>query len=57
MKKKIKDGKIIITGLICLTAIELFALSKGIDGVLMSTIIGLIALTIGIKIPTPKFIQ
>ena len=55
--KKIKDGKIIITGLICLTAIELFALSKGIDGVLMSTIIGLIALTIGIKIPTPKFIQ
>jgi len=54
---KIKNGKVVIVGILCLTIIELFALSKGIDGVLMSTIIGIIALVIGVKIPTPKIMK
>lgn len=53
MKKTELDWRIIICGIIALTMIECVALFKGIDGVLLSSIIGIIALAIGITIPNP----
>jgi len=53
MVKKI-DWRIIVAGLVCLTAIEIYALSKGIDGKLLATIVGIIGLTIGITMPQLK---
>ena len=53
MKKKI-DFRIVIAGIICLTAIEIAALFNGIDGTLLSVIIGIIALAIGVAIPREK---
>ena len=54
-KKKIKkiNWKVGCTGLICLTAMEIYALSQGIDGVILSTVIAIIALAIGVSIPNP----
>ena len=53
-KKKTKiDYRIVCAGLFCLTGIEVCALIKGIDGVLLSSIIGIIALTIGVVLPNP----
>jgi len=52
MEKKI-DWKIIVTGLICLTAIAIAAQFNGIDGTLMTLIIGVIALAIGVALPNP----
>jgi hypothetical protein len=47
---------IIITGLICLTLLEMFALYNGIDGTLFTAVIAIIAAAIGITIPKPKFL-
>ena len=52
MKKKI-DWRIIITGMLCLTIIEIFAQFNGIDGVLLTTVVGIIAGLIGFIIPSP----
>lgn len=52
MTKKI-DWKIICTGLVCLTAAELYALSLGYNGTLLKTFIAIIAVAIGITIPNP----
>ena len=52
MKQK-ADWKIICTGILCLTGLEIFALSKGINGVLLTTIISVIAVAIGVTIPNP----
>lgn len=48
---------IIMCGIICLTIIEIFAMTQGINGVLMTTIIGIIALAIGITIPGNKILK
>ena len=53
-KKKGIDWKVICTGLVCLTGLECFALTKGIDGKLLSTVIAIISLAIGITIPGTK---
>ena len=54
-KRKVSiDWKIIATGIICLTLIEIFAMSHGINGALRTTIVGAILLTIGITIPKPR---
>jgi len=52
-KKETIDWKIVVVGLMCLTAIQMFALSQGIDGTLMTLVIGIIALAIGVSIPNP----
>lgn len=52
-KKAKVDWRIVIAGLACLTVIEVCALLKGIDGVLLTTIVGMIALAIGVVIPNP----
>ena len=52
--KKLKtDWRIVATGLICITALEIVALSKGINGMVLSTVIGIIALAIGVTINNP----
>lgn len=48
---------VIITGLICITVLEMFALSKGINGVLLTTVIAIIAAAVGVTLPTPKFMK
>ena len=51
-EKKI-DWRLIATGLVCLSAIEICALMNGIDGTLMMAVIGIIGLAIGVAIPNP----
>ena len=53
IKKKI-DWRIICTGLVCLTGLECFALSQGINGTVLKLVLIAIAGVIGISIPTPK---
>jgi len=55
-KKKI-DWRIVCTGLVCLTIAECFALSLGYNGTILKIFLTLIALGIGITIPTPKIIK
>jgi len=50
--KKI-DWRVVAIGIGCLTAIEICALFKGIDGVLMTTIVAIIAAAIGFVTPSP----
>ena len=47
----------ICVGLICLTIIECYALSKGINGTLMLLVVAAIAGAIGVSIPTPNFMK
>ncbi len=51
-KKKI-DWRIVCTGILALTILEIYALSQGINGVLLSSIIAIIGLAIGITIENP----
>ena len=46
--------EVIIIGIVCLTILETCALFKGINGVLFTTVVAIIALAIGVTIPTPK---
>ena len=48
---------IIITGLICITFLEAIALAKGINGILLTAVIGVIAAMVGVAVPTPKGLQ
>lgn len=50
-------SKLIIVGIICITLIEIIALLKGMNGVLMTAVIGIIAAAIGVAVPTPKFMS
>ena len=51
------DKEVIALGVIALTLIEICALLKGIDGVLLTTIVGIIALGIGVVIPANRIIK
>ena len=48
---------VIITGIICLTLLEAFALYKGINGTLFTFVVAVIAAAIGVVIPTPEFLK
>lgn len=52
-KNKKVDWKIAVSGIFGLVIIECFALHNGIDGKLLTSIIGIIALAIGVAIPNP----
>lgn len=52
-KKQTIDWRIIAIGLICITALEITAILNGINGVLLTTVIAIIALAIGVNIPSP----
>ena len=57
-KKEVKtDWRVILGGMVCLTAAEIYALSQGINGTMFSVFIGIMALAIGVKIETPKILQ
>ena len=53
MKKQKIDWKVVSTGLICITALEIYALSQGINGLALTVVVGIIAATIGVVIPNP----
>ena len=53
MKQEI-DWRIVCTGLICLTALEVFAITQGFNGTILKIVLVAIAAAIGITIPTPK---
>lgn len=48
---------IIITGIICITILEAIALAKGINGILLTVVIGVIAGALGVAVPTPKVMR
>ncbi len=54
-----KEDRIIIVvcGMVCLTLVEMFALSKGINGTFLGIYIAVIAGAIGVIIPTPKWVR
>lgn len=52
-KQKEIDWRIVVVGLACLTTIEMFALSKGINGTMLSIVIAIVAGVIGVTIPNP----
>ena len=54
MKKHKIDKSVYITGILCITALELFAMYMGYDGLLLTTVIGVIALAIGVQLPQLK---
>jgi len=52
-KQKI-DWRIVCTGLVCITGLEIFALSQGINGTLLKMVLIAIALVVGVTFPTPN---
>ena len=51
------DSKwIIITAIAAIASLEAIALLMGINGILLTTVIGVIALCAGVVIPTPKIL-
>ena len=54
MAKKNKiDWRLIATGLVCLTALEIYALSQGINGTFLGLVMVIIGGAIGISIENP----
>jgi len=47
------DWRIVIAGIAALTIIEVCALLQGIDGALLTLVIGIIGLAIGVVLPNP----
>jgi len=52
-KKQKTDWRIVVTGLVCLTALEIYALSQGINGTLLKIVLVMIAGAIGVTIENP----
>lgn len=52
-KKERVNWKVLCTGLVCITAIELYALNQGMNGLILTTIVAIIAAAIGVVIPNP----
>ena len=50
-----KTNVVVCTGIVCIAVIECYALSKGINGVILTGVIAIIAGAIGVTIPTPKW--
>ena len=51
------DWKIVIAGLVCITALEIVALMQGIDGVILTSVVGILALVVGVAIPSEKVLR
>lgn len=52
-KKESIDWRIVIVGILVLGALEIYALSQGVNGTLFSLVIAIIGLAIGITIDNP----
>lgn len=53
MTKEKIDWRIICFGIAALTALEIYALSQGVNGTLFTAVIAIIGLAIGVTIPNP----
>ena len=53
MDKKKVDWRIVCVALLCLTGLEIYALSIGIDGLVLTTVIAIIAGIAGYVTPSP----
>jgi len=51
--KKTIDWRVVCTGLVCITALEGYALFLGFNGTLLKIALATLALAIGITIPNP----
>ena len=47
----------LVVGLLCLTLIEVIALLKGVNGVVLTMVVGAIAAAVGVTVPKPKWIR
>ncbi len=56
-KKKGVDWRIVITGIVALTVLEIVALLMGHNGTLLKLVMVVIGLAIGVTIPLDKFIK
>lgn len=54
MKKRKVDWRIVVTGIISITGLEGLALLLGYDGVLLTTVLMIIAGVIGVTLPQWK---
>lgn len=54
MNKQKVDWRVMCTALVCLTGLEAYALSQGINGVLLTSVIAIIAGIAGWTLPTLK---
>jgi len=52
-QKKGIDWRILCVGIAAITIIECVALCNGIDGIILTSVVGVIALAIGVTIPNP----
>ena len=57
MRKKKVNWKIVCAALVCLTSLEIYALSQGVNGALLTLVIAIIAAIAGITIPSPVEIK
>jgi len=53
MNKTKTDWRIVVVGLICVTILEIVALLQGLNGMMYSTVLALIAIAIGVTIENP----
>ena len=53
----IKDNVVICVAILCITALEVFAIAKGINGIMMTFVIGAICAAAGVTIKRPKIFQ
>jgi len=55
--KKSIDWRIALCAIVCLTGLELAAMHYGINGTMRTIIFTLIALIVGVTIPTPQILN
>lgn len=53
-KKKKVDWRVIVGGMVCLTIVEVYAMSQGINGLMFAAFAAIIGGAIGVVIPTPS---
>ena len=60
MAVKVNIGKnntpVVMCVVVCITIIELYALHNGINGKLLTAVIGILAMLAGLVLPTPKLL-
>ena len=56
-KCKQKATPIVITAIMCIAALEAYALYLGHDGLLLCSMVAIIAGLGGLSVPTPKILQ
>ena len=55
MKQNKTDWRIVIAAIAGITILEMGAMFRGFDGILLTTVVGIIALLAGLSLPQIKF--